>query len=53
MAAVSDPVRQKIIDSYAKPGRNVTGTASQDEDLAAKRLEMLVTLAPTATTSPC
>ena len=50
MAAVSDPVRQKIIDSYAKPGRNVTGTASQDEDLAAKRLEMLVALAPTART---
>ncbi|HEY8242061.1 MAG: ABC transporter substrate-binding protein [Vicinamibacteria bacterium] len=50
MAAVSDPVRQKIIDSYAKPGRNVTGTASQDEDLAAKRLEMLVALAPTAKT---
>lgn len=50
MAAVSDPVRQKIIDSYAKPGRNVTGTASQDEDLAAKRLEMLIALAPTAKT---
>jgi len=50
MAAVSDPVRQRIIDSYAKPGRNVTGTASQDEDLAAKRLEMLVALAPGART---
>jgi len=48
MAAVSDPVRQKIIDSYAKPGRNITGTASQDEDLAAKRLEMLVAMAPMA-----
>ena len=48
MASVSDPVGQKIIDSYAKPGRNVTGTASQDEDLAAKRLETLVALAPTA-----
>jgi len=50
MAAVSDPVRQGIIESYAKPGRNVTGTASQDEDLANKRLEMLVALAPTAKT---
>jgi putative ABC transport system substrate-binding protein len=50
MAAVSDPVRQGIIQSYAKPGRNVTGTASQDEDLASKRLEMLVALAPSART---
>jgi len=48
MAAVSDPVRQGIIESYSKPGRNVTGTASQDEDLANKRLEMLVALAPSA-----
>ena len=46
MAAVSDPVRQGIIESYARPGRNVTGTASQDEDLAAKRFELLLTLAP-------
>jgi putative ABC transport system substrate-binding protein len=50
MAAVSDPVRQGIIESYARPGRNVTGTASQDEDLANKRLEMLVALAPSAKT---
>ena len=46
MAAVSDPVRQGIIESYAKPGRNVTGTASQDEDLVAKRFELLLALAP-------
>lgn len=50
MASVSDPVGQGIIDSYAKPGRNVTGTASQDEDLVQKRLGMLVALAPSAKT---
>jgi putative ABC transport system substrate-binding protein len=50
MASVSDPVGQGIIASYAKPGHNVTGTASQDEDLMHKRLEMLVALAPSAKT---
>ena len=50
MVAVSDPVRQGIIASLAKPGQNVTGTASQAEDLLSKRLEMLVAVAPKATT---
>src|SRR5207244_9855533 len=50
MVAVSDPVRQGIIESLAKPGRNVTGTSSQAEDLLAKRLELLAPLVPKATT---
>jgi len=50
MVAVSDPVRQGIIDSLAKPGQNVTGTSSQAEDLLAKRLEMLAPLMPRSTT---
>lgn len=50
MAAVSDPVRQNIIVSLAKPGQNVTGTSSQAEDLLPKRLELLATLLPKATT---
>src|SRR5213594_2391093 len=50
MVAVSDPVRQGIIASFAKPGQNVTGTSSQAEDLLAKRLEMLAALVPKATT---
>src|SRR5215831_19817031 len=33
MIAVSDPVRQGVIASLAKPGQNVTGTSSQAEDL--------------------
>jgi putative tryptophan/tyrosine transport system substrate-binding protein len=50
MVAVSDPVRQGIIASFAKPGQNVTGTSSQAEDLLLKRLEMLAALTPRATT---
>jgi putative tryptophan/tyrosine transport system substrate-binding protein len=50
MVAVSDPVHQGIIASLARPGRNVTGTASQAEDLLPKRLEMLAALVPKATT---
>ena len=50
MAAVSDPVRQGIIASLAKPGRNVTGTSSQAEDLLAKRLELVARLLPKSTT---
>jgi putative ABC transport system substrate-binding protein len=50
MAAVSDPVRQGIIASLARPGQNVTGTSSQAEDLLAKRLELLAALLPKSTT---
>jgi putative ABC transport system substrate-binding protein len=50
MAAVSDPVRQGIIASLAKPGQNVTGTSSQAEDLLPKRLELLAALLPKSTT---
>jgi ABC-type uncharacterized transport system substrate-binding protein len=46
MAAVSDPVAQGIISSLARPGKNVTGTSSQSEDLLAKRLEILATVLP-------
>jgi putative ABC transport system substrate-binding protein len=50
MAAVSDPVRQGLIASLAKPGHNVTGTTSQAEDLLGKRLEQLAALLPKTTT---
>ena len=46
MAGVSDPVRQNIILSFAKPGQNVTGTSSQAEDLLPKRLELLAAILP-------
>src|SRR5215470_13947750 len=38
MAGVSDPVGQGLISSYSHPGGNITGTASQFEDLMAKML---------------
>jgi putative tryptophan/tyrosine transport system substrate-binding protein len=50
MVAVSDPVHQGIIASFARPGQNVTGTSSQAEDLLPKRLEMLAALIPKGTT---
>ena len=40
MAAVTDPVGQQIITSLARPGANVTGRASQAEDLVGKQLEL-------------
>lgn len=46
MAAVSDPVGQKIISSLAKPGQNVTGLSSQAEELLPKRLEFMSALLP-------
>jgi putative ABC transport system substrate-binding protein len=49
MAAVADPVRQGIIDSLARPGHNITGTASLDEALVAKRLQMIASMLPNAT----
>ena len=40
MAAVTDPVGQQLISSLARPGSNVTGRASQAEDLMGKQLEL-------------
>jgi len=40
MASVSDPVGQKLIASFSRPGGNITGTASQFEELAPKMLEL-------------
>lgn len=40
MASVSDPVGQNLIASYARPGGNITGLASQFEDIAGKMLEL-------------
>jgi putative ABC transport system substrate-binding protein len=50
MVAVSDPVRQGVVASLARPGGNVTGTSSQAEDLLAKRLEQVSLLVPKITT---
>jgi len=46
MAAVADPVGQQLIASLAKPGANVTGLASQAEDLMPKMLELFASVLP-------
>lgn len=48
MAAVSDPVGQGLIASYRRPGGNITGLASQFEEVAAKMLELLQAAVPKA-----
>jgi putative ABC transport system substrate-binding protein len=47
-AAVSDPVRNGIVASLARPGGNVTGLSFQDTELDAKRFEYLKQAAPAA-----
>jgi putative ABC transport system substrate-binding protein len=49
MASVSDPVGQKLIASYSRPGGNITGTASQFEELAPKMLELFHEAIPDVT----
>lgn len=46
MAAVADPVGQKLIASLANPGANVTGLASQGEEIVPKMLELLAGALP-------
>jgi len=43
------PVEQGLVQSFARPGRNVTGVAITDVDVVAKRLQYLRELAPSAT----
>lgn len=46
MAAVADPVGQQLIASLARPGANVTGLASQAEDIMPQMLELFTGLLP-------
>jgi putative ABC transport system substrate-binding protein len=43
---VGDPVGAGLVSKLARPGGNVTGVSSLQTELAAKRLEVLRTLAP-------
>jgi len=45
---VNDPVIVKLVDSYARPGGNVTGIAQDTNVLGAKRLQYLKELVPNA-----
>ncbi len=46
MAAVADPVGQRLIASLAKPGGNVTGLSSQTEDILPKMMEIFSGILP-------
>ena len=48
MAAVSDPVGAGLIKSYAKPGGNITGLATQFEDIVGKMLQLFIEAVPQA-----
>ena len=42
----SDPVESGLVESFARPGGNITGVADLDTDLAPKRLEIFRELIP-------
>jgi putative ABC transport system substrate-binding protein len=44
-----DPVGNGFVESFARPGRNMTGVTSMSSELSAKRLELLHELIPPAT----
>jgi putative ABC transport system substrate-binding protein len=48
-AAVANPVLLGFVDSYARPGRNVTGISNMGDEIGLKRLELLRQAAPEAT----
>ncbi len=50
MAAVADPVGQKLIASLARPGANITGLSSQAEDVLPKMMELFASVLPKQTT---
>jgi putative ABC transport system substrate-binding protein len=47
-AATSDPVRSGFVSSLARSGGNLTGLSLMAPELAAKRLELLKSVAPAA-----
>jgi putative tryptophan/tyrosine transport system substrate-binding protein len=48
MAAATDPVESGLIESLARPGRNITGVTSGGAELHGKQLELLKELVPGA-----
>lgn len=50
MAAVADPVGQRLIVSLARPGANITGLSSQAEDILPKMMELFSGVLPNPAT---
>jgi putative ABC transport system substrate-binding protein len=50
MAAVADPVGQRLIASLARPGANITGLSSQAEDVLPKMMELFAGVLPNPAT---
>ena len=50
MAAVADPVGQRLIASLARPGANITGLSSQAEDILPKMMELFSDVLPNPAT---
>jgi putative ABC transport system substrate-binding protein len=48
MVAVSDPLGSGLVPSLARPGGNVTGTASQTTEMVGKSLQLLKEVVPKA-----
>jgi putative ABC transport system substrate-binding protein len=46
VGASSDPIADGLIESYARPGGNITGIANSPEEVPAKRLELLKEAVP-------
>lgn len=49
MVAVGAPVESGLIESFARPGANVTGTTNLSSELAGRRLQILRELVPNLT----
>jgi len=49
VAATGDAVKSGLIESWARPGRNITGVSATLHDLSAKRVEILKEIVPNLT----